>query len=431
MLPFSVCLSTRSSKVQKNRYIRYSRSTMDSPAATSRGPQPPGWTPVKSPSESGARSPRVQPTPSPTDHKRERSPLGALGPNTLAPGLAQASAQGVDMVETPGGTLQTPGGGRNPIRRRLRSPAMMSSPFKSSVQFGGTPLKSARKPLRSQATPLKSPMEESVLAEAVSSMFVSPGGSSARGSPMLLPSKAFASPASAAKSSPGVVGTKSPWGVYNAQSPGSLRWADVRRPSVESVAACDSPYLGSPFPTVIEEETNPAGAECSDDGESDCDEADASLLRAMAEAEDSFVGPRQSTVMQQADQEPEEEEVGTSQMDSSAGAAETSGLELVDLDEAEDKETELSAVAEPEAHPDRKPKPAERPGWEVVWSKSQEEWCAFLICSPVQHGGLSDPLLSGTGGTPRHASRRGRTRPSTSSCRGRWCCGRTAAPRWW
>ena len=39
----------------------------------------------------------------------------------------------------------------------------------------------------------------------------------------------------------------------------------MRRPSVESAAACDSPYLGSPFPTVIEEETNPAGAECSDE----------------------------------------------------------------------------------------------------------------------------------------------------------------------
>lgn len=69
---------------------------------------------------------------------------------------------------TPGGSMAggTPSGGRNPIRRRLRSPAMMSAPFKSSLAGGS--------PAPQLCTHAWREEDESQLVDGLSTLFVSP-----------------------------------------------------------------------------------------------------------------------------------------------------------------------------------------------------------------------------------------------------------------
>ncbi len=398
----------------------------DSPSWRSRAP-PPGWTPIKC-----EENPAAQPTPSPKHfavlnaglNKRERSPAAAplaeRSPNggaqpELAPALWRANLRPTGLlVQTPGGTLQTPGGGRNPNRRRLRSPAMMSSPFKSSITFGGTPLKSARKPVsvrKPSRTPSKSPAQESAakspsnITYGISSLFVD--GTSAHGSPAPPPPPPGPPPGLA---TPGAFGQEtheesnpvcqqSPWRVYDAQSEGALKWNDVRRSGDASRASLSgSPAVGSsPSICKIEEDApltepdadlevradialNPSNAsfrrsvrESSDDSD-EAEEPEEGDEANGDEAKPEEFGPRVSEQM--AKQQAQDEidltlDESMSSMDQST-VLDSSALSLVDLKEADAEQTDI--VQASPVVPGRKPKPAERPGWEVAWSKSQSDW---------------------------------------------------------
>jgi serine/threonine protein kinase len=380
----------------------------------------------------------AQPTPSPSLpgglNKRERSPamplaerspnsggggggsgigssIGGGGAPELAPALWRANLRPTGLlVQTPGGTLQTPGGGRNPTRRRLRSPAMMSSPFKSSVTFGGTPLKSGRKPVSARKpsrTPSKSPMQDTVMKSpstityGISSLFVSPGGSSAHGSPAPPPPgppPGLGTPIAADQETYAELNPAcqaSPWRQYDSQSPGALKWNDVRRPSQSLDTSRSSPYsaAGSPAICKIEEDEPlvdfvepPTG----NPEEASLDASDSSLIRSMAEAENDPVeeaepvtfGPRISEQMA-AEQQNEDSDGDDSALDESLASMldqssmlDSSGLDLVDLKEADEDKTSIAAAAAAASPvvPGRKPKPAERPGWEVAWSNSQSDW---------------------------------------------------------
>ncbi len=387
----------------------------DSPSWRSRAP-PPGWTPVKC-----EENPAAQPTPSPKQallNKRERSPAAAplaeRSPNggakpELAPALWRANLRPTGLlVQTPGGTLQTPGGGRNPNRRRLRSPAMMSSPFKSSVTFGGTPLKSARKPMSARKpsrTPSKSPMQESAakspsnITYGISSLFVD--GTSAHSSPAPPPPgppPGLGTPGALGQETheePNPVCQQSPWRVYDAQSTAALKWNDVRRSGDASRPSLSGSPGASGSPTICKIEENApltepdAGLEIRAD--ISLNPSNASFRRSVRESEDDAeeeeedeeeanesepeeFGPR---ISEQMAEEQAQDEVdltldeSMSSMDQSS-VLDSSGLSLVDLKEAEAEETNI--VEASPVVPGRKPKPAERPGWEVAWSKSQSDW---------------------------------------------------------
>ena len=411
-----------------------------SPAWRSR-PQPPGWTPIKS-QENCAHSPaQATPTPaigggsdkrgrSPGQALSERSPNGGNAPE-LAPGLWRAALRPTGLlVQTPGGTLQTPGGGRNPNRRRLRSPGMMSSPFKSSRTFGGTPLKasnasarksSARKP-RASGTPSKSPMpgssplqSPSTITYGITNLFVSPGGSSAHGSPHVPPPPPPGPPPGLDTPNPHTMAEAnpaaeaSPFRFYDPDAPTALKWNDVRRAS-QDMTLRKSPSFSSPICKIEEDEPllEPPVAQPLVEGTPEKDTAnqsedlDSSLLRAMSAAEDDddeegpeepeeavpFVGPRISEQMAEArasapreDDSDLDDSMASSMLEQSL-MMDSSGLDLVDLKDADESETDMSVSSLPRqsielaspAVPGRKPKPAERPGWEVAWSNSQQDW---------------------------------------------------------
>ena len=369
----------------------------------------------------------AQPTPSPTHvaaglNKRDRSPampLAERAPNEeLAPELWRARLRPTGLlVQTPGGTLQTPGGGRNPMRRRMRSPAMMSSPFKSSVTFGGTPLKSARKPVSARKpnkTPSKSPMQDSVakspsnITYGISSLFVSPSGTSAHGSPAPPPPPPGPPPG---LTTPSALGQEtyeetnpacqqSPWRLYDAKAQDALKWNDVRRSgdsSRSSVAGSPAGFGSSPICKIEEDEPLtelPAADDHEVRAEISLNASNSSSIRAAREAEAEETEEDEETDEDEETEEAEEEEavafgpriseqmaeeqaqnsdVSLSSMDQSS-VLDSSSLSLVDLKEADGAATDLTITQASPVVPGRKPKPAERPGWEVAWSNSQSDW---------------------------------------------------------
>ena len=110
--------------------------------------------------------------------KRGRSPALPSPLSERAANSLDSPAQlGAKMALAPK-ILSTPGSGRHDsIRRRLRSPAMMSSPFKSSKQWpSNTPLKSSRKPGKLEKAPFVpfGCAAEDGLLDGISTLFVSP-----------------------------------------------------------------------------------------------------------------------------------------------------------------------------------------------------------------------------------------------------------------
>jgi hypothetical protein len=329
-------------------------------------------TPVKPPPAAASKRDRA-----------ERSPaLMELPPNLLMPRA---------VLHTPGSSAH------KSIRRRLRSPAMMSSPFKSS-KTGGTPqaktTASGRKAMSMCAPDEPATISCGGLAAGISSLFVSPAPGARQGDEQSRPPLPL-SPGDECSS--GGTGEPSPWRVYGTTSASAF----IAQPSPPSSSAAPG-FEQSPLGiTVIKEE------ERSDEEASDVDASDEETERLSGSFRNYRLDTRPSLAEEEEQEEEEDEEdndealVEGSQVDVVGSSAElTTGEDSVgavwdgndaavddkDDDEEEEEEEEEEEQQQQQAKSDhfptqhggkvelRKPKPPARQGWDVAWSKTSQDW---------------------------------------------------------